>query len=74
MIRGVGAMAKTPEKTFEEAIRRLEEIVQFLEGNSTSLEESLALYEEGKELVGFCLGKLEAAEQKLKVLSLPQES
>lgn len=67
-------MAKSSEKTFEEALRRLEEIVQQLEGNSASLEESLALYEEGKELVGFCLGKLEVAEQKLKVLSPDQES
>jgi exodeoxyribonuclease VII small subunit len=67
-------MPKTPQKTFEESLRRLEEIVQYLEGNSTSLDESLALYEEGKELVSFCMTKLEAAEQKLKVLSAPHES
>ena len=66
-------MAKTPQKSFEQAIHRLEEIVQSLEGDAASLDESLRLYEEGKELVGFCLGKLEAVEQKLKVLSSPQE-
>jgi exodeoxyribonuclease VII small subunit len=66
-------MAKAPQKSFEEAIRRLEEIVQSLEGDAASLDESLTLYEEGKELVGICLGKLEAVEQKLKVLSPSQE-
>jgi exodeoxyribonuclease VII small subunit len=69
-------MSKTPppEKSFEQAIRRLEEIVQSLEGDAASLDESLTLYEEGKELVGFCLGKLAVVEQKLKVLSPPQET
>lgn len=57
------------EKTFEDAIKRLEEIVGSLEGQTPSLDESLALYEEGKELLGFCLQKLEAAEQKLRLLS-----
>ena len=62
-------MGKATAKTFESALRRLEEIVQHLEGASTSLEESRALYEEGKGLVALCLEKLEAAEQKLKILS-----
>jgi exodeoxyribonuclease VII small subunit len=67
-------MAKSPQKSFEEAIQRLDEIVQSLEGSTASLDESLRLYEEGKELVGFCLGKLETVEQKLKVLSPPQDT
>ena len=58
-----------PEKSFEEAIKRLEEIVQFLEGQTPSLDDSLKLYEEGKSLLSKCLAKLEAAEQKLRILS-----
>jgi exodeoxyribonuclease VII small subunit len=61
------------EKSFEDALKRVEEIVRSLEGNTPSLEESLALYEEGKTLIGFCLEKLESAEQKLKVLLPPEE-
>ncbi len=60
-------------RTFEEAMQRLEAIVGQLEASSSSLEESLALYEEGKELVNFCLAKLDSAEQKLKTLSPADE-
>lgn len=62
------------EKTFEDAIKRLEEIVSILEVQSPALDESLALYEEGKSLLSSCLHKLETAEQKLKVLSQPEGS
>ena len=59
----------SPEKTFEEAIKRLEEIVHSLEEQTPSLDDSLKLYEEGKSLLSRCLTKLEAAEQKLRILS-----
>jgi exodeoxyribonuclease VII small subunit len=62
-----------PEKTFETALQRLEEIVRSLEGNTASLDESLSLYEEGRELIAFCQEKLDATEQKLKVLTLPSD-
>ncbi|RJP76948.1 MAG: exodeoxyribonuclease VII small subunit [Candidatus Zixiibacteriota bacterium] len=66
-------MESPAEKSFEGALKRLEEIVRALEGNTPSLEDSLALYEEGRALIGFCLEKLESAEQKLKVLLPPEE-
>ena len=54
--------------TFETAIARLEEIVRSLESGTASLDDSLALFEEGVGLVKFCNRKLETAEQKVKLL------
>lgn len=56
------------EMSFEQAMERLNEIVDKLEGGQESLEESLALFEEGSALSAKCLGMLEAAEQKMRVL------
>lgn len=57
------------EKTFEEAMARLEEIVRSLEGGTAGLDDSLGLFEEGIALVKLCNAKLEGAEQKVKLLS-----
>jgi len=57
---------KTP--TFEEALRRLEEIVEKLESGELSLEESMALFEEGVSLTRTCGRQLEQAEQKVSTL------
>ena len=56
------------EITFEAAMARLEEIVRALEGGNAPLDTSLALFEEGVSLVKFCNQKLDAAEQKVKIL------
>ena len=56
------------EKTFESAMKRLENIVEKLEQGDLSLEESLKIFEEGMELSKFCAGKLTDAEAKLKSL------
>lgn len=56
------------EQTFEEAMKRLEEIVQGLEGGELSLENSLEIFEEGMKLVSFCSNKLEEAEKKVTML------
>ena len=54
--------------TFEEAVARLEQIVRAMEEGKLSLDESLAVFEEGIALVRFCNGKLESAEQRVRVL------
>lgn len=59
---------ETPKKTFEEAMTRLEEIVARLEAGEQSLEESMALFEEGIGLARFCQEKLAAAEGRLEML------
>ena len=56
------------QKRFEEAMNRLEKIVQDLEGGDLSLEGSLKAFEEGMKLVKFCSKKLEEAEQKVTLL------
>jgi exodeoxyribonuclease VII small subunit len=56
------------EKKFEEAMERLQGIVESLEGGDLSLEKSLKMFEEGMELVHFCSRKLEEAEKKVSLL------
>jgi len=61
--------AKNSQKaTFEESLRRLEEIVSQLEQGEVSLEDSIKMYEEGLALSKGCIDKLTQAELKLKKL------
>jgi exodeoxyribonuclease VII small subunit len=53
---------------FEEAMKRLEKIVNEME-QDLDLEKSLKLFEEGTKLVRFCLYKLNEAKKKVEVLS-----
>lgn len=57
------------EMSFEEALARLETIVRMLESGGAALDESLTVFEEGISLVKMCNEKLEAAEQKIKILT-----
>ena len=51
--------------SFEDAMNRLESIVTQMEQGSVSLEESLALFEEGTKLVKHCAKQLDEAELKV---------
>lgn len=53
---------------FEAAIARLEVIVKTMEGDTVSLDESLALYEEGIALVRRLSRELDEAEQRVQIL------
>ena len=53
---------------FEEAMKRLEQIVQQLEKGDAPLDQSLALFEEGTKLIKSCGTALDQAEQKLSSL------
>ena len=55
--------------TYEEALKRLEEIAAQLDSGSLSLEESLKLFEEGTKLTTFCNSCLENAKLKITKLS-----
>ncbi len=59
---------KPNERSFEEAIARLDEIVQRLEAGNIALDESLNLFEEGIGLAKYCSERLDAAEGRLQVL------
>lgn len=54
--------------SYEEAVRRLEEIVQLLEKAEISLEESLALFQEGIALSRHCREKLAEIEFRVEYL------
>ena len=51
--------------TFEQAIKRLEEIVDLLENNETSLDDSVELFQEGVQLSQYCSNKLGNVENKV---------
>jgi exodeoxyribonuclease VII small subunit len=61
------------EPTFEESLKRLEEIVTELEGNKLALEHSLQVFEEGVKLVRFCAGRLDDAERRIEILLADKE-
>lgn len=54
--------------SFEQALKRLEEIVETLEEGNISLEESIKIYQEGVALSKQCSGMLEEAEGKVMAL------
>jgi len=58
-------MAAKKEKSFEENITRLEEIVSMLERGDAQLKDSLALFEEGTKLINTCSLMLEEAQQQV---------
>jgi exodeoxyribonuclease VII small subunit len=55
--------------TFEEAVAQLEQIVAAIESGQIGLEESLAKYEQGMELVKRCRGILDRAEMRIEQLT-----
>jgi exodeoxyribonuclease VII small subunit len=75
-----GTSHKTPAKTtkspsseqktqgFESAMAELERIVADMEAGKLSLEDSLAAYKRGAELLSFCRTKLEDAQQQVRIL------
>ncbi|MCX7797250.1 MAG: exodeoxyribonuclease VII small subunit [Melioribacter sp.] len=67
-------MSKKKENSFEESLKRLQEISEILEKGEVSLEESLKLYEEGINLAKFCYNTLKEAELKITELKKQFES
>lgn len=66
-------MARKKEKTFEEAMERLEEIVTTMEQGEIPLEESLKLFEEGTALVRRCTDVLDKAQLRVtQVMAGPE--
>ena len=57
-----------PETKFEDALKKLEGIVGDLEKGDLTLDESLAVYEEGIKLSRTCAKKLESAKRKVELL------
>jgi len=55
-------------KTFEESMARLEQIVRAMERGDVPLEESLKLFQEGTELVRNCQKLLDDAQFQVKMI------
>jgi exodeoxyribonuclease VII small subunit len=55
-------------ENFEEAMARLEKIVEGLEKGELPIEEALKAFEEGMKLVHFCTKKLEEVEKRVSLL------
>lgn len=56
------------ELTYEEAIKRLEDVVRRLEEGDVPLEDAIALYQEGVHLARLCGNKLDAVEAQITLL------
>ncbi len=54
--------------SFEEALKRLEKIVHALQGGGLTLEQAIALFEDGMGLAKTCNERLNAAELKITQL------
>ena len=60
------------ELSYESATARIEEIIRRLDSGEAGLRETLDLCKEGRELVEFCAGELDAVGQGLEELRLDE--
>lgn len=60
---------QSPPKSFEDALRELEEILAEIEAGELGLEESLQKYERGNFLIQHCRGVLNSAERQIELLT-----
>jgi exodeoxyribonuclease VII small subunit len=63
---------RPPERSYEGAVARVEEIIRRLDSGEAGLRETLELVREGRTLVEFCAGELEAVSQGLEELRLEE--
>ena len=56
------------KKTFEQAMKQLEKIVQDLESGDMPLEKAIKTFEEGIQLSKFCSEKLDETEKRITIL------
>ena len=63
---------KTDEPSFEQALGELEALVERMEGGELTLDESLTAFERGIALTRTCQQALQAAEQKVEILTRNQ--
>lgn len=59
-------------ESYESASKRLDEIIQRLDSGEAGLRETLDLCREGRDLVEYCAGELDAVGQSLTELRLDE--
>lgn len=62
-------MTDEPKSDFEDALRRLERVVDDLERGELGLSDALVKYEEGVRLLTHCQGVLDGAERSVALLT-----
>ena len=62
------ADGRSPPQSFEAALAELEAVVEAMEGGELSLEQSLARYRRGAELLKYCQSALADAQAQIRVL------
>jgi exodeoxyribonuclease VII small subunit len=60
------------ERTYESAAERIEQIIKRLDSGEAGVRETLDLVREGRDLVEFCAGELEAVGKGLEELRLDE--
>ena len=67
-------MSETPDQpdSYEAAVERLEQIIDRLDSGQAGLRETLELCREGRDLVTYCSGELDAVGEGLKELKLDE--
>jgi exodeoxyribonuclease VII small subunit len=60
------------ERNYESAVARIEEIIRRLDSGQAGLRETLDLVKEGRDLVEYCAGELEAVSSGLEELRLDE--
>jgi exodeoxyribonuclease VII small subunit len=58
---------------FEDALKRLEEIVRQLESGEAKLDNAIKLYEEGTQLRQQCTARLDAAQARIEAIRLDSD-
>ncbi len=61
------------KEKFEDALRKLEEILRTMETGDLTLEESLKAFEEGIRLSRLCTERLDEAERRVEILLKEEE-
>lgn len=56
----------SPDMSFEDALRALEDVVRKLESGEVPLDESITLYERGEQLRKLCQARLDSAQARIE--------
>jgi exodeoxyribonuclease VII small subunit len=70
----VPARDDQPEPTFEDAVERIENLIDDIETGEIGLDQSLKAFEEGMALIRKCRARIERAEQRVTQLLEEEES
>lgn len=60
--------AAQPAESYERAVAELDALVQKMESGQLGLDETLAAYKRGNELLKYCRSRLQAVEQQVQML------